>query len=171
MAQPTRRAIDQTKGVLTVAETQVAVETNGVHTKEEIDAAYLEAHRKHGYITAEGKVSNAKRAEAACKVLLKHQVNEPNDRRAKAIQQHDLVAELFPDIIHPDDWEQAEDPDLAKYVYGKVKNAVWGDVRVDRAGKVQNLLGSWNGEAPYVLCQTVLTNAQIPAAYVTRDAR
>ena len=74
------------------------------------------------------------------------------------------------DLFHQDaSVRQSDHTELAEKVYGKIRSAVASDVKPDRTGKVQQMVGQANGMPAMVLCRTEIGNDRIPAVYITRD--
>lgn len=142
-----------------------------VLTDEVIDEAVAAVHAHHGYAKPSGEIDNAARINAVFQIVNKAVVSDPDDRAKHAVTRVDLVAQVFPHLAGPEEWADQSDPELAERVYNKIRNAVWGDVKPDRTGKVQQMVGAANGHPAMVLCQTALTKHQIPAVYITRDLK
>lgn len=126
------------------------------------------AYAQEGYVDNDGDRDEGAVQEAAYAAVAPAVVGAKSQREAVAITKGDLVAAVFPSLPkRAEEWNTLADPGLASKVYSDIKSLVWGYVKRDKSGKVQQLVGL---RLPgFVLCQTKVGNDQIDAAYVTDD--
>ena len=143
--------------------------TDRILTDDVVNEAVRTLYEQHGYIKPDGEIDSQARIHAVFQIVNTAIVTSPKERISKAITRADLISQVFPSLAGPENWADQSDPELAEKAYVKIRSAVWGDVKPDRTGKVQMMVGQANGHPAMVLCQTFIGNDRIPAVYITRD--
>jgi hypothetical protein len=128
---------------------------------EAIDAAYL----AEGYVTEGGERDQAALAGAIYPLVARARVENPQERTAKAVTRGDLLAAVFPSLPKREDWPAQPDPDLAEEVDKAIRQKVWDLVKPDKAGYVQQLVGTRTPNL--ILCRTKIGTDGVDAVYVT----
>jgi len=128
---------------------------------EAIDAAYL----AEGYITSDGERDQAALAGAIYPLVARARVENPQERTAKAVTRGELLEAVFPSLPKREDWPNQPDPELAENVDKAIRAKVWDLVKPDKAGYVQQLVGTRTPEL--ILCRTKIGTDGVDAVYVT----
>lgn len=143
---------------------------NGSPQKAAIDRGALDAYGAEGYLKEDGSgIDTGKVRAKILEVVREHKVLAWKDRGTKAIRRGDVVRAVFPSLpAPPDGFSEAEDPQLAKAVWGRIYSDVWTHLSVRADSALQQLVGATMGNG-YVLCRTSLDSPRPDAVYVTDD--
>ena len=139
--------------------------------KAAIDQGVAEAHAAEGYTLDDGTIDKIRRQVRLYEVLAPRKVLTWEERNAKAMFRGDLVHEAFPNLPTPAQFADAEDPQLAEAVWGRIETAVTSDLRPSANGPVQQVTNRNMGNG-YVLIRTAgIGNNRTPAFYITDNRR
>lgn len=141
---------------------------NGNPQKVAIDRGVREAYEAEGFVTETGARDTVRVREHLFEALRPHKVLKWAEREAKAITRGAVVAQVFPSLPGPDQFSEAEDPQLARAIWVKVNSDLWSQLQAGAKGPVQQLVGLSMGNG-YVLCRTKIGADGTDAVYVTDD--
>lgn len=133
-----------------------------------ITRGVLSAYEAEGYVLADGSKDIPRVREHVFEALTPHKVLNWRDRDAKAITRGALVQQVFPSLLGPDRFSEADDPQLAKAVWDKIYSDLWSQLTPGAGGPVQRLVGLNMGNG-YVLCRTQIGIDSTDAVYITDD--
>lgn len=139
---------------------------NGSPQKVAVDTGVLEAYAADGFLTEDGAKDTAKVRQHVFEVVRTHKVLAWNEREAKAISRGAVVTEVFPNLAGPDQFSEAEDPQLARAIWLRIYQDLWSHLQPGASGAVQQLVGQAMGNG-YVLVRTKTGADGIDAVYVT----
>jgi hypothetical protein len=136
--------------------------------KADFVAGVTAAYAAAGYIDSEGRRDDAALAEAVFTAVEPAKVDGLTKREADAATRGTIIATLFPSLPKTaDEWNAQPDPALAVKVYGEIRRIVWDLLKMDKSGKVQQLVGLRH--PGFVLCRTKVGADHTDAAYITDD--
>jgi hypothetical protein len=141
---------------------------NGNPQKAAIDQGVREAYEAEGFTTETGARDTVRVREHVFEALRPHKVLKWAERKAKAITRGAVVAQVFPSLPGPDQFSEAEDPQLAHAIWVKVNSDLWSQLQTGAKGPIQQLVGLSMGNG-YVLCRTKIGADGTDAVYVTDD--
>lgn len=139
---------------------------NSNPVKEAIDRGVHEAFAAEDYLTEDGAKDMTKVRERMYAVLAPRKVLALGERKDKAVTRGNMVREVFPGLLPPEQHENAADPQLAAAVWNKIQQAIWGELRPGASGPMQRIVGLNSGNG-YILCRYVKGTDKTPAAYIT----
>lgn len=136
--------------------------------KAAVDAAILAAYAAEDCLRPDGLRDMTKIRERILAVVREHKVLSRKERETKAITRGQLVREVFPSLTAPEQFGEADDPQLALAVWKEISQMVWGEVKPGPTGPIQRLVGVYMGNG-YALCRTLVGANRVGAVYVTDD--
>jgi hypothetical protein len=151
-------------------EERVSVQSTESPQKADIDAGVLDAYAEEGYVLPDGTKDNTKVRERIVDILTPHKVLKWADRDSQAITRGALVQAVFPSLTGPEDFGDADDPQLALAVWTAIDRALWNELRPGAAGPIQKMVGLRMGNG-YVLIRCQIGVDRIGAAYITDDLK
>lgn len=136
--------------------------------KAEIDQGVLDAYQAEGYLLPDGTKNNTMVRERIVEVLSPGKVTKWSEREQLATTRGALVHAVFPSLTGPEDFGEAEDPQLALAVWTAIDTTLWGECRWNASGPIQRLVGLRLGNG-WVLARCNIRVDRIGAVYVTAD--
>lgn len=134
--------------------------------KAAVKAGVQTAYEAEGYITPSGVKDTTAVRERIFEVVRPHKVLAYRDREGLAITRGEVTKEVFPGLLGPDQFDDADDPQLAQAIWIKIDSAVWTQLQANANGPVQRLVGINMGNG-YVLCRTQIGVNSTDAVYIT----
>lgn len=136
--------------------------------KAALKAGVTEAYAREGYVDDEGERDNDALAEAAFAAVEGAVAGGLSQRETTASSRGTVVAKLFPSLPKTaEEWNAQTDPALAVKVYSEIWKTVWDLLKMDKSGKVQQLVGLRH--PGFVLCRTKIGADQNDAVYISED--
>jgi hypothetical protein len=136
--------------------------------KAAIDQGVLDAYEAEGYLLPGGTKDNTKVRERVVEVLAPHKVTAWREREEAAVTRGDLIRAVFPSLTTPEDFSEAEDPQLALAIWTAIDSFLWGECKWNANGPIQRLVGLRMGNG-WVLARCSIGVDRIGAVYVTTD--
>ena len=132
-------------------------------TNEAIQAGIYDAYAEEGLLTAAGDADPDARDDRLLDGALEHECGSLDEREGGAIKQDDFVAVGFKKLTGKDKFAEADWPEQAEVVYGRISRSVMNAAKMDVQGRLQRRILPLG----LVLCHTSVTKHGIPALYVT----
>lgn len=139
-------------------QTEQAAFEQGVHA----------AYAAEDYLQEDGSQDKGQVREHLFEVLRQAKVLSKKERSTKAISRGELVKRVFPHLPGPDDFEGAEDPQLALSVWKEIDRRLWTEAKPSADSMLQRLVAVNMGNG-YVMCRTKVGADRVDAAYITDD--
>jgi hypothetical protein len=136
--------------------------------KAAIEQGVLDAYEAEGYLLPDGTKNGTMVRERIVEVLSPNKVTRWLDREELSTTRGALVHAVFPSLTGPEDFSEAEDPQLALAVWTVLDSTLWGECRWSASGPIQRLVGLRLGNG-WVLARCVIGVDRIGAVYVTAD--
>lgn len=141
---------------------------NGSPQQHAIDQGVFAAYGAETFLLEDGRKDTAKVRQTVFEVVRPHKVLSKREREANAITRGEVVAQVFPSLLGPDRFSEADDPQLARAVWLKIYSDLWSHLQPGANGAVQQLVGQAMGNG-YVLVRTKIGANNTDAVYVTDD--
>jgi hypothetical protein len=128
--------------------------------------AILSAYTENGYVTDSGAIDSAKWRASILEIVMKAKVVKKDDRSKKAITRGDLTKLVFPSLVTPEGFIDADDPFMAEITWKEIDQKTWQQVSTSATSNLQRMVGLHMGNG-YTMCRTKIGTNKIDAVYVT----